>query len=118
MGASRVLIGALLTGVLSFAPQIARAETVYEFAINCQEEQLATCFDLIRDRLTEVKDRGQGRAFCAPRIWGMQNAPFGDNTLSVIEHIRLTLSAARFGKAEMPVDDAISDILKTIYPCE
>jgi hypothetical protein len=31
---------------------------------------------------------------------------------------RLSVSAARFGNAEEPVDIAMRDILKTIYPCE
>jgi hypothetical protein len=120
MGGLRVLTLTLLAAAL-FAlapPNTARAETVYEFSSHCHEDHLLACLDQIRELVTRVKARDQGRVFCAPRAWGMENYPFSDYPLSVLEHVRLSLSAARFGKAEMPVDDAISDILKAIYPCD
>ena len=94
------------------------AETVYEFATACHEDQLNTCFNLIRDRLDRLKAKEQGRAFCLPRAWGTPGYITSGYSISVLEHIRLSVSAARFGKAEEPVDIAMRDILKAIYPCE
>jgi hypothetical protein len=71
----------------------------------------------LRERLDRVKAKQNGRTFCLPRAWDMPEYISG-YPVSVLEHVRLSLSAARFGKAEQPVDEAIGDILKAIYPCE
>ena len=113
-GASIALAVAL--GVVM--PSAVRAETVYEFAAACHEDQLNTCFNLIRDRLDRLKAKEQGRAFCLPRAWGTPGYITSGYPISVLEHIRLSVSAARFGKAEEPVDIAMRDILTKIYPCE
>jgi AraC-like DNA-binding protein len=108
---------ALICATLLSVPSVLRAETVYEFAAGCHEDELAKCFDLIRAELDRLKAKEQGRSFCLPRAWGLDDYPFSQYPLSVLEHIRLSLSAARFGNAERPVDDAISEILAKIYPC-
>ena len=51
--------------------QPARAETVYEFAVQCHENDLGPCYDRIRERLDQVKAKENGRSFCLPRAWGM-----------------------------------------------
>jgi hypothetical protein len=100
------------------APSALRSETVYEFATSCHEDQLNTCFNLIRERLDRLKAKEQGRAFCLPRSWGTPGYISSGYPISVLEHIRLSVSAARFGNAEEPVDLAMRDILKAIYPCD
>jgi serine/threonine protein kinase HipA of HipAB toxin-antitoxin module len=60
-------VGAFAVALAFIAPSAARAETVYEFAITCHEDQLNTCFNLIRDRLDRLKANEQGRTFCLPR---------------------------------------------------
>ena len=112
---------ALTTLIMAAAlsvPQVLRAETVYEFATNCHENELAKCFELIKERLDLVKAKEQGHAFCMPGAWGMMDFPFSDYPVSILEHIRLSLSAARFGNAEQPVESAITDIIAKIYPCD
>jgi hypothetical protein len=52
------------------------------------------------------------------RAWGTPGYITSGYPISVLEHIRLSVSAARFGNAEEPVDIAMRDILKAIYPCE
>lgn len=118
MGRAPPAAGILAVIMAIAEPHPLRAETVYEFAVNCHEDELAQCFDRIRERLDRVKAKQQGHAFCLPRAWGMPEYLGNGYPVSILEHIRLSLSAARFGKAEEPVDDAISDILKRIYPCE
>lgn len=100
------------------AAQPARAETVYEFIVQCHEDNLGPCYSRIRERLKQAKAKGNGRGFCLPPAWGMPDYLSSGFPISLIEHIRLSLSAGRFGDADQPVDDAITGILKTLYPCD
>jgi hypothetical protein len=79
---------------------------------------LRGCFDKIKDRLDRVKAKEQGRSFCIPRIWGAHYYVSSGYPVSILEHIRIGLSAARFGKSGQNVDDAIRDIVRDIYPCD
>ncbi len=110
--------GAFLGAALVIVAPPARAETVYEFAIDCNKVQLPACIDHIRERLDVIKAKEQGRAFCLPRAWGSPGYIKSGYPISVLEHVRISVSAARFGKSEMPVEDAMRDILAQIYPCD
>ncbi len=94
------------------------AETVYEFARSCKQEELATCFALIESHLDRLKAAEQGRSFCMPSFWGGPLILSVGYPVSVLEHVRLAVSAARFGSAGRDVDDAMRDIVAGIYPCE
>ncbi|HEX2841716.1 hypothetical protein [Hyphomicrobium sp.] len=94
------------------------AETVYEFALSCQQEKLATCFARVESHLDRLKAAEQGRSFCMPNFWGGPLILSAGYPVSVLEHVRLAVSAARFGSAGRNVDDAMRDIVAGIYPCE
>jgi hypothetical protein len=118
MGRNSATLRSLATAIVVMTAQPLSAETVYEFAVTCHEDQLRACFDRIEERLDRVKAKEQGRAFCIPRAWG---SPYFISTgyqVSILEYLRLGLSAARFGRAEQPVEDAIRDLVKQIYPCD
>jgi len=95
----------------------AHAETVYEFVSFCKAETLARCFNLIGNRLDRLRAVEQGRAFCLPRVWGATMVTSESYPVSVLEHVRLALSAARFGKAERPVEEQMKTIIAEVYPC-
>lgn len=116
--AAHALVALPLVAASLTTPQMLHAETVYEFATSCHEDELAECFNHVRDALDRVKAKGQGQAFCMPRSWGMMDSPFSEYPVSLLDHIRLALSAARFGKAEQSADSAISEVLAKIYPCD
>lgn len=118
MGLRSHALCAVVATIALVAPQTLRAETVYEFAVNCREEQLARCFSLITERLNIVKAKEQGHAFCLPRAWGNPNFMASGYPVSFLEHVRLSLFAARFGNAEEPVEDAMRDIVRGVYPCD
>jgi len=108
----------LLVAMLCFMAAPAQAETVYDFVTACKNRELRACFDLIEERLNTLKLRQQGRAFCLPRSWGASFVESTSYPVSVLEHVRVGLSAARFGKAEKPVEDAMQDILSRTFPCK
>jgi hypothetical protein len=95
----------------------ASAETVYEFVSYCRSESLAHCFNLIEKRIDRLRVTEQGRAFCLPRVWGATSVTSESYPVSVLEHVRLALSAARFGKAERPVEEQMKSIIAEVYPC-
>ncbi len=96
----------------------APADTVYEFDARCRESRLGVCFNMIEDRLDRLKRTGQGRSFCLPRAWGSVQFESVSYPVSLLEHVRLALSAARFGAAGRPVDEKITSIVAEIYPCK
>ncbi len=95
----------------------AHAETVYEFVSLCKAETLSGCFNLIEKRLDRLRVAEQGRAFCLPRVWGATMVTSESYPVSVLEHVRLALSAARFGKAERSVEKEMTTIIAEVYPC-
>jgi hypothetical protein len=95
----------------------AQAETVYEFVLDCKSKTLARCFNLIEQRLNRMRAIEQGRAFCLPRVWGAAMVTSESYPVSVLDHVRLGLSAARFGAAERPVEERMKAIIAEIYPC-
>ena len=98
-------------------PSAVRAETVYEFATACHEDQLNTCFNLIRDRLDSAESEGARPGLLPAARLG--HASIHHQRLPISSRAsQAVVSAARFGKAEEPVDIAMRDILKAIYPCE
>jgi hypothetical protein len=108
---------ALLTAVCVLLPcRSASAETVYEFVEVCKEEKLGDCFFRIQERLTRLNAEGHRRV-CLPRTFGSTMVLDASVPVSVLDHVRLGLSAARFGSAEDDVDQVISKIVGTIYPC-
>lgn len=95
----------------------ARAETVYEFASKCHENQLSACFNRIEERLDAIKAAKNGHAYCLPRAWGSTMFESVSYPVSVLEYVRLGMASASFGKSSLPADDVMSSILGEIYPC-
>ena len=102
---------------LTLLAQPARAEPVYDFVIHCKQEPLGQCFQLIQDRLIKL-NAGATRRICLPRAFGTTMFGSVGVPVSVLEHVRLGLSSARFGSAGDDVDDTIATIVNSIYPCE
>lgn len=100
------------------APTPLHAETVYEFVMTCRRVDLSTCFNRISDGLDRVKVKDDGTAFCLPRAWAGPGFITSTYPISLLEYVRVGLSASRFGKADEPVEGALRDILKDIYPCD
>lgn len=107
----------LIALIVAAVPVTARAEPVYDFVSNCREEQLADCFHQIEQRLNRLNS-GSNRRVCLPRAFGATMFESVGIPVSVLEHVRLALSAARFGKSQHDVDTVISEIVAGIYPCE
>ncbi len=101
-------------GALLLAPS-ARAETVYQFAALCSAEQLGHCFNRIETRLVDL-DKGTHRRICLPASFGAMLSNV--IPVSLLERVRVRISAARFGDAEADVDDVIVRIVDEIYPCD
>lgn len=104
----------LLIVLLPASP--ARAEAVYEFVTRCRQERLADCFALIGERLSQL-NTGDGRRICLPRAFGGTIFESGVVPVSLLEYVRVKLSAARFGRAGSNVDDVIVGIVNALYPC-
>lgn len=96
----------------------AQSETVYQFVLECKTETLARCFTIIGHRLDSLRAAEQGRGFCLPSVWGATMVVSNSYPVSILEHVRLALSAARFGNAERPVEEQMKAIVAEIYPCE
>ena len=94
-----------------------RAETVYDFVSDCRADRLAHCYSRIESRLLKLNEEA-GRRVCLPRSFGATLAEPVSIPVSLLEHIRLALSAARFGNSEVDVDEAIVGIVAAIYRCE
>jgi hypothetical protein len=102
-----IAAGALLLG------RPAQAETVYEFVARCHAEKLGNCFNRISTRLDGLNS-GAKRRICLPVRFA---AISGVIRVSLLDHVRLKLSAARFGNAGSEADDVIVRIVNEIYPC-
>ncbi|MEI9901424.1 MAG: hypothetical protein WDN31_16255 [Hyphomicrobium sp.] len=96
-------------------PRPACAEAVYEFVTHCRQESLGDCFGLISERL-DLLNGDADRRICLPRSFG---GAIVDSSVpvSLLEHVRVKLSAARFGHAGSDVNDMIARIINDIYPC-
>jgi hypothetical protein len=92
----------------------AKAETVYELVALCNAEKLGLCYSRIDVHLTRL-NTGPMRRICLPTSFGAMLS----NTIpvSMLERVRLGLSAARFGQAEVAADDVIVSIVNGVYPC-
>lgn len=101
---------------LALLPRPVRAEAVYEFVAHCRQERLGDCFDSIRSRLDSL-NAGTARRICLPRAFGGVVLERGVLPVSLLEHVRVKLSAARFGEAGANVDDVMTRIVNQIYPC-
>lgn len=108
---------ALIAALVLLAPNGVRAETVYEFAVQCREDQLSRCFNLIEERLDTLRASEDGHTFCLPKAWSASLFQAVGYPVSVLEHVRLRMSASRFGNAERPADTVMGEILGGIYPC-
>lgn len=98
-------------------PAAARAETVYDFTQSCRDDQLKACFARIEERLDLLRAKHQRRAFCIPQVWGATMVVSESYPVSILEYVRVRVSAARFGRAEQDVDTVITEIVGAIYPC-
>lgn len=94
----------------------ARAETVYEFVAHCRGEKLGDCFNRIEERIDRIRTADRSPAFCLPRAWGAVWGETSSYPVSVLEYVRLGLSAARFGSSGRPADDVMGEVLGRIYP--
>ncbi|WP_295558179.1 hypothetical protein [uncultured Hyphomicrobium sp.] len=107
----------LLTVGLLLPHGSARAEPVYEFVRHCKEENLGHCFFRIQERLTYLNSNA-ARRVCLPPAFSSAMVHNASIPVSVLEHVRLGLSAARFGHAEEEANIVIAKVVATIYPCE
>ena len=105
----------IATGVLWLA-RPAQAEAVYDFVAQCRGEMLGHCFNRIGTRLTGL-NTSPNRRICLPVSFGGMLAN-GVIPVSLLEHVRLKLSAARFGDSGTDVDIVIARIVNGIYPCD
>jgi hypothetical protein len=108
------MILVMIAALLLLAPA-ARAETVYQFAALCNAEQLGHCFNRIETRLVDL-DKGTHRRICLPASFGAMLSNV--IPVSLLERVRLRVSAARFGEADADVDDVIVRAINEIYPCD
>ena len=106
-------IAVLTVTVALLLARPAQGETVYDFVALCRAEQLGHCFNRISTRL-DALNSGVNRRICVPRSFA---AITGVIPVSLLEHVRLKLSAARFGNAGSEVDDVIAHIMNEIFPC-
>jgi hypothetical protein len=104
----------IATGALVLA-RPAQAEPVYEFVAHCRAEKLGHCFHRIGTRLTGL-NTGPNRRICLPLSFGSMLSS-GVIPVSLLDHVRLKLSAARFGDSGTEVDDVIVRIVNGIYRC-
>lgn len=95
----------------------AHTEPVYEFVKHCRDEALGHCFNRIATRLSDL-NAGGNRRICLPRMFGGTMVESGVIPVSLLDHVRLQLSAARFGDAGSDVDVIIARIVNGIYPCD
>jgi hypothetical protein len=95
----------------------AHADDVYEFVKQCRDEKLSQCFYRIGTRLSAL-NAGANRRICLPRTFGGTMVESGVIPVSLLEHVRLKLSAARFGDAGSNADDVIARIVNALYPCD
>ena len=95
----------------------AHAEAVYEFVKQCRDEKPGHCFNRIATRLSDL-NTGANRRICLPRTFGGTMVESGVIPVSLLEHVRLQLSAARCGDAGSDVDGVIARIVNGIYPCD
>jgi hypothetical protein len=102
--------------LLVLAPS-ARAEGLYEFVSACKSAPLGVCLRSIEGELDTARARGQGRAFCIPRVWGANLIPTTTYPVSLLDYVLLRLSAARIGRAGQPVQAVLRDTLAELFPC-
>lgn len=96
----------------------ANAESVYEFGARCRTASLGGCFAVIQDRLERLEARDRRQRFCVPRAWGVSMFASVRYPVSVLDHVRLAISAARFGHAGSDADELLLEMMARIYPCD
>ena len=109
------ILGAAAVAALAIAP--ARAATVYDFVIGCRDDRQMDCLKSIEERIVKLRETENERSFCLPRAFGATMFQSLHLPISLLDYVRLGLSAARFGKAKREVDEVIREILASIYPC-
>jgi hypothetical protein len=108
----------MLLGIaLALLPQPGRAELLDDFIVHCRQEALGDCFYRIGERLNRL-NAGAAPRICLPRTFGGLVLERGVIPVSVLEHFRLRLSAARFGQASADVDEVMVRIANGMYPCD
>jgi len=111
-------LAAILVGLCaSLTAPAVRAEPVYDFIANCRHQGLGSCFALINERLNMLNSGAQPR-ICLPQAFGGLMLGDGVVPVSLLEHVRVKLSAARFGHAGDDADATIASIINGIYPCQ
>jgi hypothetical protein len=110
------LVAILVAVSVILLPRPASAESVYEFVSQCRQDRLADCFYRIAQRIKQLNASGT-RRICLPDSFGGGMFDSGVLPVSLLEEVRVHLSAARFGRAEVNVDDVMSGIVNGIYPC-
>ncbi len=109
------LLFVLAIGALLFSRPV-QAEPVYDFVAHCRAAKLGHCFHSISTRLT-VLNTGPNRRICLPVSFGGMLSG-GIIPVSLLEHVRVKLSAARFGDAGTDVDIVMMRVVNQIYPCD
>lgn len=111
-------LAAIVLALCALCPApAARAEPVYDFVTNCRHQRLGDCFALINERLN-VLNSGAHPSICLPRAFGGLMLGDGVVPVSLLEHVRVKLSAARFGHSGDDANATIASIINRIYPCE
>ena len=100
------------------APRPSQAEPVYDFVVNCRAQSLGMCFHIISERLSHLRSTDPDQRICLPRFFGATMVDSGVIPVSVLEYVRLRLSAARFGHASADVEVVMASIVGSIYPCD
>ncbi len=94
----------------------ASAEPVYDFVSKCEAASLGACFARIRTELDRLRAREDQHAFCLPFVWG-GFVPSTTYPVSILDYMKLRLSASRIGRAGDPADVVMRDVLAEMFPC-
>ncbi len=112
------LAAGLIALIVLLTPRPSQAEPVYDFVVHCRAQSLGMCFHLISERLSRLDHADPQQRVCLPRFFGATMVDSGVIPVSVLEYVRLRLSAARFGDAGTDVEVVMARIVRTIYSCE
>ena len=108
----------ILAFALAFAvgSGTARAEAVWDFVASCDGAPLGDCLGRVQAAIERVRAGEDGHAFCIPPVWG-GFVPSTTYPVSVLDYVRLRLSAARIGRAGDPADAVVRSVLVEMFPC-
>ena len=89
---------------------------MFDFVARCDSAPLDACFDEIRTQLDQLRATENRHGFCIPPVWG-GFVPSRITPVSVLDYLKLRLSAARIGRAGEPTEAVLRDVLADMFPC-